>query len=190
MRAILSICGMLLMLATATAVAAPVPTHLMKAPPPAYYPTVPGTILVYDREGELETRRIETVEAKDGGKLVTTVRVRADGTHAKFHKVLVNAKGVFIVEGAGQAVYRSPIEMIRLPFQPGESWAADDTNSTRKSIGEEVIKVPGGEFKCLKITSEITGARTTTHWYARGVGVVKIDYGSSTLELKSITLGK
>lgn len=192
MIATLRVVAVLLGCFAGIAAAAPVPTHLIPPVPPAYYPTTAGTKLVYSRDGELETRLIESVEDKDGGKLVTVVTLTDDGTKTPFHKALVNAKGTFFLERTGRP-YPAPFEMLRLPFKPDTSWTeVEGVNGygTRKAIREERMKVAAGEFDCVKIISETPGSTPSTHWYARGIGVVKVDYGTYTLELKSITLPK
>ena len=178
--------------------AAPVPTHLMK-PAVGYYPTIAGTKLVYDRGGHEEVRIVMKVEPKDGGHVVTTETIEAGGMQSPFHKVLVNAKGVFILERYGDA-YDPPHELLRLPYQANNKWEMAGTWGTskhqevRKTTKEEIIKVPAGEFKCIRVESQYTqggGTSTSTHWYAVGVGVVKVDYGGgSELILKSFTPGK
>ena len=51
--------------------------------------------------------------------------------------------------------------------------------------------MPAGEFNCIRVESHSKQGTKTTHWYAIGIGVVKVDYGAnSKLELKSITPGK
>jgi hypothetical protein len=192
MIAMVRLSGLVVACSAAVAAAAPVPTHLIPPTPPYYYPTTAGTKLVYERAGELETRLIDSVEDKDGGKLVTVVTLKEDGTKSPFHKALVNAKGTFFLERAGRP-YPAPFEMLRLPFKADTTWTeVEGVNGygTRKAIREERMKEAAGEFDCVKIISEAPGTTTSTHWYARGIGVVKVDYGTYTLELKSITLPK
>lgn len=171
--------------------AAPVPRHLMKPNAPAYYPTTSGTKLVYNRDGTDEIRVIAKVEVTEKGKLVTTEELE-NGLSIPFHTVLLTEKGVFILERAG-TTYAAPFEMIRLPFKAGNEWQEIEgsvTNGTRKAIREEKITVAAGEFNCIRVESRSQQGNKTTHWYAAGIGVVKVDYGNSTLELKSIAPGK
>ena len=119
-----------------------------------------------------------------------SVTLSENGAKTPFHKVLVNAKGLFVLERSRSA-YPKPFEMIRLPFKPDASWSEVEDAAgygTRRAIRAETMKVAAGEFDCLKITSEAPGTRISTHWYAKGVGVVKVDYGGYTLKLQSITL--
>jgi hypothetical protein len=172
----------------AIATAAPVPMHLMKDGPVTYYPVAVGTTLVYDRDGTEETRVISKVEAVEGGRMVTTELVKADGGRSQFHKVLLTAKGVFITERSSSK-YPSPFELIRLPFKPGDKWeevAGSTSYATRRAIREEKMKVPAGEFNCIRVESGGEDGKTI-HWYAVGIGVVKVDYGDHIMELKSIT---
>ncbi len=177
---------LLALLLCGSAVAAPVPTHLIPPTPPIYYPTAVGTKLVYARNGVIETRVIKKVELKEGSRYITTVTRSDDGIERPFHLVRLNPTGVFILESSGLK-HPAPFELIRTPFKAGIRWPEQKgTQGERKGLGEEVIKVAAGEFKCLKVETQSPGAVTTTHWYARGIGVVKVDYGGgSTLELQS-----
>lgn len=175
----------------AMAMAAPVPNHLMKDGPSTYYPVTVGTTLVYDRGGTEETRVISKVERVDSGRMVTTELVKADGSRSPFHKVLLTEKGVFITERSG-GKYSAPFELIRLPFKPDTKWdeiPGSPAYSTRHAIREEKMKVPAGEFNCIRVESGGSDGRTI-HWYAAGIGVVKVDYGDHVMELKSITHSK
>lgn len=181
------------LLGLSLAFAAPVPKHLMKDAPP-FYPTTVGTKLVYDSDGREQTRVVAKVEVKDGGTLVTTEAVDADGNRRLFHKALVNAKGVFFTEAYG-STYDPPLEVLRLPFKANARWGGIEnrrSGEVRTATKEEIVKVAAGEFKCIRVEAESpNGGGKSIHWYAAGVFVVKIDYGNnSTLVLKSITSGK
>ena len=131
------------------------------------------------------------VEVTEKGKLVTTEELE-NGQHVPLHTVLITEKGVFILERMGTA-YAAPFELIRLPFKAGNEWQEVEgtaTYGTRKAIREEKVKVPAGEFNCIRVESRSKQGTKTTHWYAIGIGVVKVDYSNSTLELKSIAPGK
>jgi len=83
--------------------------------------------------------------------------------------------------------YRPPMLRLPLRIEPGQSWTWEgkeevdgETISSRVNgviEKEEKIKVPAGEFLCLKVKvttiSDDGTASSSTQWLAPGVGIVK-----------------
>jgi hypothetical protein len=182
--------------------AAPVPKHLMKAPP-VYFPTRVGAKWVYLRSGQEETHAVTKVEAKEG-EMVVTVEREQGGKTTPYWVVAVRSDGLFLVAESGEA-YDPPWCLLKCPVEVGKSW---DGNSEREDyitlVGRrtvaaaEKLKVPAGEFEALRITSERVTSETgdarvrssTTYWYAPHVGVVQIDRDPPHLVLKAFVPGK
>ncbi|HVG34173.1 MAG TPA: hypothetical protein VM911_13875 [Pyrinomonadaceae bacterium] len=79
---------------------------------------------------------------------------------------------------------------LKNPLTAGAKWewagkdiGQNDTAESHQVIGPEVVEVPAGKFKTMKMVSKLIlgGSQATrTFWYAEGVGLVK-----STTEAKS-----
>jgi hypothetical protein len=174
--------------------AAPVPKHLMKAPP--YFPTQVGTEWVYTRLGSDETHVVTGVEVKENETLVIVERVMTDGEKKPNKVVSVRPDGLFWVAEGGEA-YDPPWCILKHPPEVGHAWETKTARATsspftikRKVVAEERLKVPAGEFQTIRVESESPFAiSTTTYWYAPRVGIVQID-DPPHLILKSFTPGK
>lgn len=111
------------------------------------------------------------------------------------HLVLTE-KSILLSEGRSniyffktKRTYHPPLLRLPIPLQTGQSWSWEGTEivdgeslHTRvKGIveGEETIRVPAGEFTCLKVkVTTVSSDGTTsssTQWLAPGVGIVKAD---------------
>jgi len=120
----------------------------------------------------------------------------------KIHKVYSKADGWVLLHGESypeheglQATYDPPKQVLPNPMVAGQKWewaGKDPTQveyrESNRAVGVETVTVPAGKFRAMKVITEITGAaspKTTTSWYADGVGLVKtlsaggeIKYGS------------
>jgi hypothetical protein len=177
----------------AVAPAAPVPKHLMKDPV-YYFPLRVGTKWVYtDPEGE-ETLVISGIEVVDGSRIVTVER-QGNGKAVVWEKMAVSARGLSRVEGLGGKL-DPPLEMLRTPAVVGNKWEFKTTGvDGTDSIGAiEQLKVPAGTFEAVRVDAVYSlggSEQKTTFWYARNVGLVKMDYnGGKERVLKSFTPGK
>jgi hypothetical protein len=175
----LSLCGLS---------AAPVPTHLMPKEPPCFYPTEVGTTWVYDHGDAEETITISEVEDKDGGKLITTEYVRANGRSHHMTQ-LVTAKGVFLVAEHGRT-YPMPWCIFKLPHKVGDTWKTEGHCKDMKSCPAEKLKLPIGELTAARAEWDL-GNRTAVYWYVQGIGLVGMAVGDDVKykQLKSFTRG-
>lgn len=83
-----------------------------------------------------------------------------------------------------RTVLTPPRVVLLLPPRPGRSWSWGPPDERARApiseewLGEETVQVPAGTFKAWKVkTVTRRGDLTATlfTWYARGVGIVKID---------------
>lgn len=58
----------------------------------------------------------------------------------------------------------------------GKSTTLNDTQESNQVIGPEMVEVPAGKFRAMKLISKVAegaAVKTITYWYADGVGLVK-----------------
>ncbi|HEY1186967.1 MAG TPA: hypothetical protein VGE74_04885 [Gemmata sp.] len=168
--------------------AAPVPKHLMKRPGAGhYFPTTPGTKLVYDNT----TLVVANVETRGGTKVVT---VDYD-TGGCYHVVEVSASGVVRTQ-SGSVALDVPYVLMRSPVEPGDSWQVKTPNlEGTKTVGAvETVKVPAGTFEAVRVDTDYVsqGRRyKNVSWYAPGLGLVKSTTdGAAGWQLQSFAPGK
>ena len=197
---------LILVLPAFLATAAPVPTHLMPKPAP-YFPTKAGTRWVYryyghaaDEVGKDVTEVILSVtdsKTERGVKIAALGFVHEGEERASARYIVISSRG--LVEGyltaSGNFVRRT--EPLRVAAPPGTFWDDPQTGRIERStfVGEEVIEVPAGRFRTLRVDTEFrydTGEkRVWRRWYAPGVGMVKFEEpGKSKKILHSFTPGK
>lgn len=119
-------------------------------------------------------------------------------------ELLLSKEGVLMTGGESKIyffttrrVYRPPLLRFPIPLAVGRSWSwqgkeivnGKPMNCKMDGVmeGRETIRVPAGEFHCLKVkvtTVSDDGTSSSTQWLAPGVGVVKavieIDAGGLT----------
>ena len=79
--------------------------------------------------------------------------------------------------------YQPPREFLKNPLITGAKWTwkgiginGQLTSESNQVIGPEIVKVPAGTFRAMKVVSKVSDgetAGTKTYWYAAGVGLVK-----------------
>jgi len=177
--------------------AAPVP----KGKAPLYHVTTVGDKLTCEvKAGDAVTEHTDTVtaaEEKDGAVVVTVSR-GAPGRVKPAEKIVVSETGLMVVSDDFRE-YDPPVARLKLPAKAGDEWDStpanaklgDVTGRTNKVIGEEEVEVPAGKFKAVRVdtTISLSGERfVVSHWYAPGVGVVKMVKGKrSVTALKKYT---
>lgn len=191
---------LLLALACALSVSQVVP----EAPPPRpatlYFPTRVGAKWVYlwtsDKEKDEEV--VEVVAAieqgKDGAKVITVARVGRDGNAHPVQRFEVSSRGLLWTENLfGQGLH-GPGCQLKLPHKPGQKWSNGWTGlkTTLTAHGPEKVKVPAGEFECIRVEyrDERSPDPIQTRWYAVGIGEVKLKSGDLLIVLKSFDAGK
>lgn len=180
---------------TAFSLATPAPK------PSVYFPTKVGAKWIYDDDGQTYTLVVTKAEPKDGAILVTVGLVDSDGLITHFQTMEVSRRGLREVENHGRK-YDPPVPHLRLPHTPGAKWQspisldgeARGTNEMRAGAVEKV-KVPAGTFQAVRVdtlsTSPEGKQQRLTHWYAPGVGLVRVTYRpGSSCDLKSFEPGR
>jgi hypothetical protein len=181
-----------------------------------YYPTHVGDTLVYEsntakggKATEL-TEIVDSVEEKDGVFTVQTVRLLND-VKRPATKMQVSDKGISRVASLNKEL-TTPMIMLKLPAKAGEKWENKSDGAIAKydlkMIGEEEVKVPAGTYKAIRVETTydfggvggaappaaLAGGVKITHWFAPGVGLVKMVTSLGGMEreqvLKSFTLGQ
>lgn len=82
-----------------------------------------------------------------------------------------------------QATYDPPRQEMPNPLVVGQKWEWSGKDPTQvehressRVVSSETVSVAAGKFRAMKVVTEVTGGgapKTTTKWYADGVGLVK-----------------
>ena len=172
------------------------------APPPrekvVYFPITVGAKWVRtwssasgkEKDREVVEAVAEVIDGKDGTKIVTVVRVGEQWTRPMKVFEISNA-GLFWTKNHAGNSAGLPWCELKLPHTPGQTWGAG-LDSKLTAHGPEKIKVPAGEFECIRV--EYRDSRgpdpVQTRWYAKGIGEVKVTSGDLVIVLKSFTPGR
>jgi hypothetical protein len=172
--------------------AAPVPRHLMPKEEPVCYPTRVGDRHV-SRIGDFTiVCVVAKAERTADGLLVRTENEQPDGTRTHNETALVSARGVKVIEYAGNKL-DEPFWWVKLPHAEDNTWSDVWVGQTRnwKTAGWEDVEVPAGKFRAIRIDREdgAPGA-VTTYWFAPGMGCVKWSSGTGGRELTEFKPGK
>lgn len=159
-----------------------------------YFPLKPGSRWIYrdtttGQEGKEAVQEnlyeIMGVEEYQGKECIILNRL--------MHRMpMFASKDLYVVEGDKVYTFGSkdikegkkePSLMLKFPFKAGEKWESDSDSikRTHTVIGEEDVEVPAGKFKAWKIVNEyiiskgVPQTSNVTVWYAKDVGVVKVD---------------
>jgi len=153
-----------------------------------YFPLKRDVLYSYDSNaGDTEAEVSE-----DDDELVLTYNAGSITYEQQFFKgndgiYLTRTETSALLFFGSKVTYPEPVLRLPLPLEVGKSWewegletAGSDTGKLTikgKAIGEEVVKTPLGEFKCLKILldieSEMGSKNIVTEWLAPEIGVVK-----------------
>ena len=179
-----------------SAFSAPIPKSIRKANEP-WVPLELGNTWEFVQDGNggdgttvVERREVTKVETKDG---VTYATQKATGLTTQGYRV--DAEGVALISTNG-AVHKNP-RVIAMPnMAEGDSWTWDAVGYIEtRTVGKlETLKLPAGDIEAIPIKSEYNQNgnvfQTATVWYARGIGLVQIDYEGYSHKLKAFTKGK
>jgi len=172
--------------------------------PSDYFPLQVGYSWTYrNTEEGGYTLTVISAEPHEGGSSRYVVELSAGvkilQTYSKAPEwVLFHAEKYVEQEGL-QAVYEPPKQYLPIHLKVGQKWewsGKDPTqvefHETSRVVGRETVTVPAGQFRAMKVVTEITGnsaVKTRTNWYAEGVGLVKssteagkIKYGSELID--------
>jgi hypothetical protein len=178
-------------LVASAAFAAPKPKQASKGP--VYQPTAVGTKWVYDDHGKDWTQEIVDAVSRDG-ETVLSIRIN-DNFNVT---VAVTATGVF---DRGAAGFAFDTCQLKLPVTAGQTWEVSiapqpgllDFAGTMTVGRPEKVEVPAGTFEAIPVRLEQTSQNgkkldtpeVTTCWWAEGVGVVRLQSGTTDRKLKT-----
>lgn len=96
-------------------------------------------------------------------------------------RYLVGDKEGYRVLKEGDAELKPPRVWLKLPLEKGTSWDTGEGRATVAAL-DESVETPAGKFKGarLEIKSEKS---SSTRWFVKGVGCVKVVDGDTTTEL-------
>ncbi|HEX4607414.1 MAG TPA: hypothetical protein VH092_04335 [Urbifossiella sp.] len=167
-----------------------------------YFPTQVGAKWVY-LSGDEEVIEVATKAQPKDGTTVVSIELQARGAALGTWQLAISAEGVDQL-GVMQAVFDSPHCLLKVKARPGDRWEVReekvfDFRATYTARGEEVVEVPAGRFRVLKVEKTVVfesgAARMSATYFAPGVGVVKevvrqmSGEWTTTRELKSFTTG-
>lgn len=197
----LAIAAFLPTVGLAVVIAAPAPNE---AGPVLYFPTKVGTKWAYAHPDYEQTREVQSVEDKDGEKLVTIDDETVLQTGAKLRRtevISVSGKGLFRRK-MGKTTFDPPFCLLRFPHKVGDTWEVKGPPSPGHEAeikiaitvhDSEQVEVPAGRYTAIRVVWAATndGPPARTQWYAPHVGIVKsvtVDVrGPRELVLKSFT---
>jgi hypothetical protein len=88
--------------------------------------------------------------------------------------------------------YDPPKQLLRNPLITGATWKWSGRSITQNEVQEnhevmrsEIVKVPAGTFRAIKLVSQITEGstvKTQTSWYADGVGLLKYTIAAGEIQ--------
>jgi hypothetical protein len=172
--------------------AAPVPKHLMPKEEPFCYPTHVG-----DRHESVINDCtivcvVTKVEKTPDGLLVQTEDEAGDGTRSHCQTVILSASGIKVIEYSGKKL-ETPFWWVKLPHGENNTWTDVWSSQTRnwKTVGWEPVTVPAGTFRAIRVERDDgPGVRTTTYWFAPGMGCIKWSSDGSGREMTAFKPGK
>jgi hypothetical protein len=155
--------------------AAPIPQHLMPKEEPFLYPTHVGDRHVSALAGRTIVCVVAKVEKTADGLLVLVEEEKGDGSRSHDELVLVSAAGVKTLEQFGKKL-DPPYWWVELPHVKGNTWTDVWADQTRnwQTAGWEVVEVPAGKFRALRVDRDDTSA----FWWAPGMGCIKWTNGA------------
>jgi hypothetical protein len=159
-----------------------------------YFPLKVGTTWEYKFDnGQTQTRSIVKKELFNGilcARLETT-----NGGVVTTHSHLSAMRDGMYQWSLGDNKINPPRRQLKFPARVGDAWRSDALNESYTIAGRENVAVPAGNYpNALLIVIEDGKKREYKLWYARGIGLVRLesDLGGRklTLELTKFTPGK
>jgi hypothetical protein len=191
-----------LLVAPAFALAAPRLKDRSEAKP--YYPTIPGTTLVFDDCGRERTWEVSSAERRGEETIVTLTEV-SEGVRSPLETVSVSGRGVYRL--TADRFKLDPHPVFPFPVRQGTTWdfylPAQEgllPQLGTVTIGPtEDVDTPAGTFRAVRVEMVVTlyeGKRLVpphvyTKWHHPDLGQVKITGPDGFCRaLKSVTSGK
>lgn len=165
------------------------------------YPFTVGTVWTYrvgENRYEIKLTKMEKIGKVDAARLEMIV----DGKTRSFEHLAIEDGVLKRVSFEGKPA-TPPVAILKLPPKAGDKWNVESkvdgqTYKGTLSTSMEVIKVPAGEYKTVKVSGpdmDLNGTKfSVTYWFSSGVGMVKLQTELSGLkavfELEKVTPGK
>ena len=144
-----------------------------------YFPSTVGDKLVFQNvhNGKKNEFTVEVIEVdKKHGRLAVTVAYYDD-----FLRVPLTLQYGLSLSGidqlkAGGTSYSPAKPLLRIPAKSGDTWTWRRKSTNRKvsfkTVKEEVIEVPAGKFKTIRVETQDSDGKYTD-WYALGLGSIR-----------------
>ena len=163
-----------------------------------YFPLRVGDSWTYrhiEDDSEFTVKVLSAEKQPDGTMLYLLEKQAGTIIHSWYSKAsgwtLLHREAYQQQEGA-DVKYDPPREFLKNPLIAGARWTwkgksitRQDASESNQVTGAEVVKVPAGRFRAMKVVSKVTDgeiAVTKTYWYAAGVGLIKSTTTSRQLE--------
>jgi hypothetical protein len=163
---------------------------------------VPKVVVTVDQQESYEYKFIR--DKKEGKETIARFRLKlVSESKSLFEHVAVLEDGVYRFTSADKDL-TPPLRILMFPIsRDGETWTVDSMSQNVQLKGTfichaDAVKVPAGQFEALRVSCKDfqigTEKQMLDVWFARNVGVVKLDTrvgnSRSLLELEKFTEGK
>jgi hypothetical protein len=145
-----------------------------------YFSTTAGTRLIYQQAEDEVTVCVTSVDRRDDA-FVVSVDTLLKGMKVSSEKLSVSKQSISRLEFDREAI-DPPECIVKAQSRSQHHWQVERAGNAagfkvmHTVVGCEVVKVPAGIYKAIRIDSEYADRHTTrrsTAWYAAGVGLVK-----------------
>lgn len=176
-----------------------------RAPARDYFPLRVGDSWTYrNSEGDSEfTVKVLSAEKqgddtmrylveKHAGAQIHSWYSKLDGWVLMLEEAYVGQEGMKIKYEPARQYLKNPLVVNTKWSWKGKGIVGVDVAESHQVVGAEMVKVPAGRFRAMKIVSKVSdggAAMTKTFWYADGVGLIKsqteagaIKYGSELVD--------
>jgi hypothetical protein len=159
-----------------------------KAPAPDYFPLRVGDSWKYRStvsDAEVTVKVVSVEKQSDGTMRYLLEKVAGVKIHDWYSKtnewVLMHRETYPEHEGM-EVKYEPAKQYLKSPLVAGATWnwkgksiTQNDVQESNQVIGLEMVEVPAGKFRAMKIVSQVSegASLTKTYWYVEGVGLVK-----------------
>jgi hypothetical protein len=169
----------------------------------SYLATTRGSKWVYQESDKSTfTVVLTAVERTEKRTVVTLELEKPDGKTSPKEKLALSALAIHRIAAVGNPV-EPPFCLLMIPHGEVKKWETKlggeifQIRGNHSASGPESVRVPAGQFKCIRVESEdvISGGledhrNRQTDWFAPGVGVVKSELNGRKTELIKFIPGK
>jgi hypothetical protein len=176
-----------------------------KAPAPDYFPLRVGDSWKYRStvsDAEATIKVVSAEKQSDGTTrylLEKSAGAKIQDWYSKTNEWVLMHREAYPEHEGLEMKYEPAKQYLKNPLVAGATWNWSGKSTTQNElqesnqvIGLEMIEVPAGKFRAMKIISKVSegaSAMTKTYWYADGVGLIKyttesgpINYGFELID--------